>query len=1322
MFSAGAHALGLGEIEMQSALNQRLDAEIPLRGVSADDSDQISVGLASQEAFDNVGLDRPFALTRLEFAVKQRGDGGYYVHVTSSKPIVEPFMSFLVEVDWPGGNLLREYTVLLDPPVFAKEEEKEPSGATEAEDTESRTAADDAAGGGEIERSAEAEPEREGDATTSAGTDTATDGATAAEDAEEARRRAQRESRKPVFLRIEEDEERAEREAAERARAQAEADARAEAAEADAAGSGGSGTTAAGGPDEYGPVERGESLWNIAARVKRGDMTVQQMMLALLRYNPDAFSGNNINRLKQGYVLRVPDADEVMSVNAQRAIAQVEEQNAVWRQWRGDGRSGTAVAASEQAAGGETPSGEAGGGGEAQLSIVGSDDGGASSDESASATGSSDASESEKLKLTREQLESARMEKKELSSRVKELEETVEKMEKLLSVRNERLNALQEELRKLEEKTGTQVADAEGETGDKAGTEAGSDPGAGEQEAGDQAGGEDEAAAGSAAGGGTDGGDGSGTDGDAGAADGDTQTASAGDTAQDGGEAESGTSADGGETTASAGAEAETGSGETAGGAESADDDATAGDTGTETAETEAGADYVPEDKQATAQDRGLETTRTQPAQETWLDTINNGLAAVAGIFTGAGLGALMGPVGLGALAVVVLGAGGLLMMRRRRAAEEEPEADVDEMAVDTGAHMLAETDVEELQPDADEPGASAPAHDDATDADAESALMAEEFDLGALDEDEGGAGGDRTRPEAAGDTTMTAAAAADDEPEADKDDTIAEADVYLAYGLHKQAEDLLRLALKEQPDGALYREKLLETLYAAGKNDEFVEEAGSFREQVASTQGRAWQRVLAMGREIAPDNALFAEGETQYTAADVAPNRPAGTDLELDDAGGDLDFAFDDESGDDGQSEFSSTQVLDRSQAAAVDGDGGLAGPDDETAPGGGDEADDDLEFDLGDLEGLDEGESGGESRSQPAPTEAAGADSDAGDLEFDLDEGEATQTSAGTAQGEDEGLDFDFDLGDEGGGEAPAEAATAGGEAAAEAGSGDDGLDFDLDLDAGEAVEATLAAAGDDAGGSGDDEGLDFDFDLDDAADTAPGSGETAAAEPAAAEPATAGGDDDEALEIGDLDLGDLDESAGSTDSADAEATAAGSGEAEEAADEGALDLSDLDTGETETSGGGAADTEEAGEFDLSDLDATAEAATDPAGAGSDSAAPDLSDLETGSDGGDDDFDLSEFEAEAAASGTAPAETAAAETSADAGEQTQIGTPTAGGADDDSETGEPEDFDTMLDLARAYIDMGDPDSAANALEEVANAGNEKQRNEAQSLLESVR
>lgn len=115
---SAAYAVGLGAIEVRSGLNEPLNAEIRLNASPADVT-ALTVQLASAEEFARVGIDRARVGVPLEFTVARNARGEPIIRVTSAQPVREPFLSFLIDVNWPAGRLLREYTVLLDPPVMA---------------------------------------------------------------------------------------------------------------------------------------------------------------------------------------------------------------------------------------------------------------------------------------------------------------------------------------------------------------------------------------------------------------------------------------------------------------------------------------------------------------------------------------------------------------------------------------------------------------------------------------------------------------------------------------------------------------------------------------------------------------------------------------------------------------------------------------------------------------------------------------------------------------------------------------------------------------------------------------------------------------------------------------------------------------------------------------------------------------------------------------------------------------------------------------------------------------------------------------------------
>lgn len=113
--STWSMALGLGEITVHSALNQPFKADIALVDVGTLTQNDLSASLASADEFGRAGVERVFFLNDLKFTPILRGSR-QVIRVTSGKPVNEPFLNFLVQLNQPNGRLLREYTVLIDPP------------------------------------------------------------------------------------------------------------------------------------------------------------------------------------------------------------------------------------------------------------------------------------------------------------------------------------------------------------------------------------------------------------------------------------------------------------------------------------------------------------------------------------------------------------------------------------------------------------------------------------------------------------------------------------------------------------------------------------------------------------------------------------------------------------------------------------------------------------------------------------------------------------------------------------------------------------------------------------------------------------------------------------------------------------------------------------------------------------------------------------------------------------------------------------------------------------------------------------------------------
>ncbi len=115
---SASFALGLGDIRLLSPLNAPLDAEIELVDVTPEEMQSLKAQIASRETFTRYGLEWPVFLSSVQVKTQRSPDGRQVIKLKSSDTITEPFITLLVEVNWARGRLVREYTMLLDPPVY----------------------------------------------------------------------------------------------------------------------------------------------------------------------------------------------------------------------------------------------------------------------------------------------------------------------------------------------------------------------------------------------------------------------------------------------------------------------------------------------------------------------------------------------------------------------------------------------------------------------------------------------------------------------------------------------------------------------------------------------------------------------------------------------------------------------------------------------------------------------------------------------------------------------------------------------------------------------------------------------------------------------------------------------------------------------------------------------------------------------------------------------------------------------------------------------------------------------------------------------------
>lgn len=371
-------AIGLGSIEIQSMLNDPLNAVIELTSATKQELDELKVSIAPRESFEKMGISRPAILNDFKFSVEQPLRGLPVIRVTTRQPVREPYLDFLIQASWSKGRLLRQYTLLIDPPVTMPV-------APPAQRVPVRQAPSLSPVVGKVPP-----PARVPVAT-------------------------------PLTV----------------ARAPA----------------------TSGGVDKYGPVKRNETLWDIAKRLRPdSDISMHQMMIALQRANPEAFTDNNINNLRAGTTLRIPQRDEILSMDKSAARREASRQYAEWQQSRlpeppAGPKTATESATEQPPQTAPAPQSAAEDPKEARLQLIAPDEEAIKGavvpgvPEGGEATPAPESEEIlQQLALATEEAEAGRAQSQELQSRVGNLEEQVADMQRLIELKDEQLANLQNRL------------------------------------------------------------------------------------------------------------------------------------------------------------------------------------------------------------------------------------------------------------------------------------------------------------------------------------------------------------------------------------------------------------------------------------------------------------------------------------------------------------------------------------------------------------------------------------------------------------------------------------------------------------------------------------------------------------------------------------------------------------------------------------------------------------------------------------------------------------------------------------------------------------
>jgi len=258
--ASDASALALGRITVQSALGEPLRADIDVPEINAEEVASLRAAIASPEAFRVAGFEYNAAMANIQITLQRRPDGRYFLRLSSQRPINDPFIDLILEANWSSGRIVRDYTMLFDPPNLRQ---SAPPVAAEVSPAARPAQTPPAA----------AQASRPPAATTAPAARTPSPRLPAAA--------------KPAT-----------------------------------------------GDSKQVTVKSGDTAGRIAAANKPTTVSLDQMLVALLRGNPEAFIGGNINRLKAGAVLDVPTAEQAEQVGAGEASRSIIAQSRDFNEFR----------------------------------------------------------------------------------------------------------------------------------------------------------------------------------------------------------------------------------------------------------------------------------------------------------------------------------------------------------------------------------------------------------------------------------------------------------------------------------------------------------------------------------------------------------------------------------------------------------------------------------------------------------------------------------------------------------------------------------------------------------------------------------------------------------------------------------------------------------------------------------------------------------------------------------------------------------------------------------------------------------------------------
>lgn len=268
-------AMSMGDINVANTLGEPMNVLIELGTASKDEIGSLSARLAPPEVFKDAGLDYPSGLPPLKFKIETNANGEPYIKITSVQPVNEPFVNLLVELVWSSGKLLREYTFLLDPPGYVPTQPK-PAEVKPVEPS--------------IVDVSELEPKGKEAIIKSPLPST-----TPMVDEKKVVDEMPAADNKPAVNKPNE-----------------------------------SSNVASGNIK----VKRGDNLSKLAHQIKSSEISLERALVALYHANADAFDGKNMNRLKVGKILHMPEQSELDNLSQEKAVKEIRVQADDWHAYR----------------------------------------------------------------------------------------------------------------------------------------------------------------------------------------------------------------------------------------------------------------------------------------------------------------------------------------------------------------------------------------------------------------------------------------------------------------------------------------------------------------------------------------------------------------------------------------------------------------------------------------------------------------------------------------------------------------------------------------------------------------------------------------------------------------------------------------------------------------------------------------------------------------------------------------------------------------------------------------------------------------------------